>query len=202
MLNKPEPNIFYVGFTNTFEPFDNVDVRKAIGMGIDRQRIVDIFYPTGSEVASHFTPCSVAGGCEGDSWYDFDAGAAKEMLTEAGYPDGFSTSIYYRDVTRGYLPTPGDVAADIQTQLRENLGIDAEIVQMESAEFIQACSTAGTCDGIHLLGWTGDYPHVTNFLDFHFAAGNAQFGDSASGDLRAIGDRFAARRSGRRSSVL
>jgi peptide/nickel transport system substrate-binding protein len=99
------------------------------------------------------------------------------MLTAAGFPDGFDTSIYYRDVTRGYLPTPGDVAADIQTQLRENLGINAEIVQMESAEFIQACSTAGTCDGIHLLGWTGDYPHVTNFLDFHFAEGNAQFGD-------------------------
>ena len=177
LLNKPEPNIFYVGFTNTFEPFDNVDVRKAIGMGIDRDRIVDIFYPTGSEVASHFTPCSVAGGCEGDSWYEFDAAAAKQMLSDAGYPDGFDTSIYYRDVTRGYLPTPGDVAADIQTQLRENLGINAEIVQMESAEFIQACSTAGTCDGIHLLGWTGDYPHVTNFLDFHFAANNAQFGD-------------------------
>jgi len=177
LLSKPEPNIFYVGFTNTFEPFDNVDVRKAIGMGIDRQRIVDIFYPTGSEAASHFTPCSVANGCEGESWYDFDAAAAKQMLSDAGFPDGFETSIYYRDVTRGYLPTPGDVAADIQTQLRENLGIDAQIVQMESAEFIQACSTAGTCDGIHLLGWTGDYPHVTNFLDFHFAEGNAQFGD-------------------------
>ena len=107
----------------------------------------------------------------------FDPEAARELLAEARYPHGFEMSIYYRDVTRGYLPTPGDVAADIQTQLRENLGINAEIVQMESAEFIQACSTAGTCDGIHLLGWTGDYPHVTNFLDFHFAAGNAQFGE-------------------------
>ncbi len=177
LLSKPEPNIFYVGFTNIFPPFDNVDVRKAIGMGIDRQQIVDIFYPEGSEVASHFTPCSVENGCQGESWYDFDADAAKQMLADAGFPDGFSTTIYYRDVTRGYLPTPGDVAVNIQTQLRENLGIDAEIEQMESAEFIQACSTAGTCDGIHLLGWTGDYPHVTNFLDFHFAANNAQFGD-------------------------
>jgi ABC-type transport system substrate-binding protein len=178
LLTKPEPNIFYVGFTNTFEPFDNVDVRRAIGLGIDRQRIVDIFYPPGSEVASHFTPCSVEGGCEGDAWDDFDPEAARQLLADAGYPDGFSTSIFYRDVTRGYLPTPGDVAADIQTQLRENLGIEAEVVQMESAEFIQACSTAGTCDGIHLLGWTGDYPHVTNFLDFHFAANNAQFGNA------------------------
>ena len=177
LLTKPEPNIFYIGFTNVFTPCDNVDVRKAIALGIDRQRIVDTFYAPGSEVASHFTPCSVEGGCEGESWYDFDPDAAKTLLADAGFPDGFSTSIYYRDVTRGYLPTPGDVAADIQAQLKTNLNIDAEIVQMESGEFIQACSTAGTCDGIHLLGWTGDYPHVTNFLDFHFAAGNAQFGD-------------------------
>ncbi len=66
------PNILYVGFTNTFEPFDDVDVRKAISMGIDRQRIVDTFYPAGSEVASHFTPCSIPNGCEGEEWYDFD----------------------------------------------------------------------------------------------------------------------------------
>jgi ABC-type transport system substrate-binding protein len=177
LLTKPEPNIFYVGFTNIFEPFDNVDVRKAIAMGIDRQRIVNTFYAPGSEVASHFTPCSVENGCEGESWYEFDAAAAKQMLADAGFPDGFSTSIFYRDVTRGYLPTPGDVAADLQAQLKTNLNIDAEIVQMESGEFIQACSTAGTCDGIHLLGWTGDYPHVTNFLDFHFAENNAQFGN-------------------------
>ena len=53
----PSPNVLYVAMTNTFEPFGNVDVRKAIAMGIDRQRIVDNFYPEGSEVASHFTPC-------------------------------------------------------------------------------------------------------------------------------------------------
>ncbi|HSR43673.1 MAG TPA: ABC transporter substrate-binding protein [Acidimicrobiia bacterium] len=176
LIQKLEPNIFYVGFTNIFPPFDNVDVRKAIALGIDRQRLVDTFYAPGSVTASHFTPCSVENGCEGEDWYDFDPEAAKALLADAGFPNGFSTSIYYRDVTRGYLPTPGDVAADIQAQLKDNLNIDAEIVQMESAEFIQACSTAGTCDGLHLLGWTGDYPHVTNFLDYHFAESNAQFG--------------------------
>jgi ABC-type transport system substrate-binding protein len=177
LLEKPEPNIFYVGFTNIFPPFDDVRVRKAIGLALDRQRIVDTFYAPGSEVASHFTPCSVENGCEGEPWYDRDVEAAQALMAEAGFPDGFETSIYYRDVTRGYLPTPGDVAADLQAQLRETLNIDAQIVQMESGEFIQQCSTFGQCDGIHLLGWTGDYPHVTNFLDFHFAEGNAQFGD-------------------------
>ncbi len=39
---------------------------------------------------------------------------------------------------------------------------------MESGAFIEA-STTGSLDGIYLLGWGADYPHVTNFLDFHFA---------------------------------
>lgn len=172
----PAPNILYIAMTNTFEPFDNQMVRQAVAMGIDRQRIVDNFYPEGSEVASHFTPCSIFGGCEGESWYDFDPEAARQLLADAGYPDGFETAIYYRDVFRDYLPEPGLVAVEVQTQLRDNLGIEAEVIVMESGEFIDE-STNGRLDGIYLLGWTGDYPHPTNFLDFHFSAQNPQFGD-------------------------
>jgi len=47
---------------------------------------------------------------------------------------------------------------------------------MESGEFIDE-STNGRLDGLYLLGWGADYPHVTNFLDFHFAESNPQFGD-------------------------
>ena len=172
----PAPNIMYLAMTNTFEPFDQLDVRKAIALGIDRQRIVENFYPSGSEVASHFTPCAIPGGCEGEEWYDFDLEAAQALLADAGYPDGFETAIYYRDVYRDYLPRPGDVAVEIQTQLKENLNIDAEVIVMESGEFIDE-STNGRLDGFYLLGWTGDYPHPTNFLDFHFSEQNPQFGD-------------------------
>ena len=168
------PNILYLAMTNTFEPFNDVNVRKAIAMGIDRQRIVDFFYPEGSEVASHFTPCSIDNGCTGEDWYEFDPEGAKALLAEAGYPDGFETSIYYRDVFRGYLPEPGSVAVEFQTQLRDNLGIEAEVVVMESGEFIDE---AVNLDGFYLLGWGADYPHPTNFLDFHFSASNPQFGD-------------------------
>ena len=78
-------NVFYIGFTNTFPPFDDVRVRQAIAMGIDRQRIVDNFYPKGSIVASHFTPCSVLNGCVGEPWWDYDPVAAKALLAEAGF---------------------------------------------------------------------------------------------------------------------
>jgi ABC-type transport system substrate-binding protein len=177
LLPVANPNVFYVGFTNTFAPFDNPDVRRAIAMGIDRQRIVDNFYPAGSEVANYFTPCSIANGCEGDPWYEFDAEAARAALEEAGFPFDTTVSIFYRDVFRGYLPEPGLVAVEIQTQLQENLGITSEVVVMESGEFIDEASN-GRLDGIHLLGWGADYPHITNFLDFHFGEANIQFGNS------------------------
>lgn len=189
---RPALNVFYIAFTNTFAPFDNQDVRQAISMGIDRQRIVDTFYPAGSEVASHFTPCAIPNGCTGDAWYEFDVDAAKAKLAEAGFPDGFKTKLFYRDVVRGYLPQVSNVAQDIQAQLKANLNIDAEIVVMESGAFIEE-STAGRLDGLYLLGWGADFPHVTNFLDFHFGAANPQFGNQSPTytDLLAEGAQIA-----------
>jgi peptide/nickel transport system substrate-binding protein len=177
LINRPALNIFYVGMNNTHAPFDNELVRQAIAMGIDRQRLVDNFFPVGSEVASHFTPCTIPNGCVGDPWYDFDPEAARDLLAQAGYPEGFSTEIAYRDVVRGYLPQPGVVAQDIQAQLLENLNIDAEIVVMESGAYLDAADS-GLLTGLHLLGWGADYPDMTNFLDYHFGGGSsAQFGE-------------------------
>jgi ABC-type transport system substrate-binding protein/predicted small secreted protein len=176
LIPVANPNTMYLAMTNTFAPFDDVRVRQAVAMGIDRQRIIDTYYPAGSEVADFFTPCSMPNGCEGEPWYDFDPVAAKALLADAGFPDGFSTAIYYRDVVRGYLPQVSSVAVEFQTQLRENLGIEAEVVVMESGEFIDK-STTGQLDGFYMLGWGADYPHVTNFLDYHFGVGTVQFGD-------------------------
>lgn len=183
-LPVANPNVLYLGMVNVIDPlgertasiFGDINVRKAIAMGIDRQRIVDNFYAEGATVPDFFTPCSLPNGCVGDPWYDFDPEAARQLLADAGYPDGFETAIYYRDVFRGYLPEPGLVAVEVQSQLAENLGITAEVIVMESGEFIDE-STNGRLDGLYLLGWGADYPHVTNFLDFHFAETNPQFGD-------------------------
>ena len=186
LLVRPALNVMYIGFNNNpqVDGFDNStnplakeEVRQAIAMGIDRQRIVDQFYPPGSEVASHFTPCSIPNGCVGEEWYGFDAEAAKAMLAEAGYPDGFETVLNYRDVVRGYLPDPNVVAQDIQAQLKENLNITLNIEVMESGAFLDAADS-GQLTGLYLLGWGADYPDQTNFLGYHFGEGaSAQFGD-------------------------
>jgi peptide/nickel transport system substrate-binding protein len=169
-------NTLYFGFNNKFAPFDNEKVRQAIAIGIDRQRIVDNFSPPGSEVATHFTPCSIAGGCEGQAWPAFDLAAAKQMLADAGFANGFETKIQYRDVSRSYAENQNVLAQDLQAQLA-TLGITATIEVQESGTFIDNAD-GGKLDGIHILGWGADYPDATNFLDYHFGGGaSAQFGD-------------------------
>lgn len=176
LYDRPSINIFYVGFNNTFEPVNDVRVRQAIAMGIDRQRIVDNFYPAGSIVATQFLPPAIFGYTPEVTWYDFDPEAARALLAEAGYPDGFEIDLSYRDVFRSYLPEPGRVAEDIQAQLAENLNIKVNINVMESGAFIDAANNGELA--IHLLGWNADYPDATNFLDYHFGVGSQpQFGD-------------------------
>ena len=167
--------IFYIGFNYTIEPFDDVKVRQAIAYGIDRQRIIDQFYAPGSILPKTFAPPAIVPGYnETASWYEFDQQKAKDLLAEAGYADGLEITLSFRNVVRGYLPTPDKVAQEIQAQLAE-VGITVKINQMESTTFIDATS-AGQ-EGFYLLGWTGDYPGATNFYDYHFATEpNKQFG--------------------------
>ncbi len=176
LYDRPPLNVFYIGFNNTMEPFTDVRVRQALAMGIDRQRIVDNFYPAGSIVATQFMPPAIFGYTPEVSWYNFDPEAARALLADAGYPDGFELELSYRDVVRPYLPEPGRVAEDLQAQLAENLGITVNINVMESGAFIDAAN-AGELP-FYLLGWNADYPDATNFLDYHFGSGaTPQFGD-------------------------
>lgn len=171
-------NIMYIGMNNTIAPFDNDKVRQAVAMAINKQQIVDTFYPAGSEVAEQFVPptfnpgYSTAG--DGAKWYTHDTAAAKALLAEAGFPDGFETTISYRDVVRVYLPNVNQVVQEIQAQLAE-VGIKVTINKMESGPFLE--SVAAGEEGLFLLGWGMDYPDSTNFYDYHFASNAKRFGN-------------------------
>ncbi len=131
-------NVFYLGMNNTFPPFDNEKVRQAVAMAIDKQRIVDNYYPAGSLAAEQFVPpAMVPGYVDGYKWYDYDPAAAKALLAEAGFPDGFEVTLSYRDVVRVYLPLPGKVAQELQSQLAE-VGIKVTIEVKESGEMLQS----------------------------------------------------------------
>jgi len=171
-------NIFYLGMNNLFAPFDNELVRQAVSYAIDKQRIVDNYYPPGSTVATQFMPPAIFGFTASVEPLAYDPERARELLAEAGVELPVEITLNYRDVVRGYLPQPGIVAQDIQSQLAE-VGINVTIEVMESGAFLDA-SDRGELQ-FYLLGWGADYPDATNFLDVHFGQGSSlQFGERNS----------------------
>jgi peptide/nickel transport system substrate-binding protein len=179
LLPRASLDILYLGMNNRFPPFNDEKVRQAIAMGIDRQWLIDTYFPGGTETATHFTPCAVDYGCEFDPWYEFNPEMARQLLAEAGFPNGFKTSLIFRNAARPYLLNPRGAAEGIQIQLKENLAIETELVVMESGEFLQQLY-AGKLQGPYLMGWIADYPDVTDFLDMHFGEhASVQFGEKS-----------------------
>jgi ABC-type transport system substrate-binding protein len=174
---RPALNVFYLGLNNAIAPFDNEKVRQAVAMAIDKQRIVDQYYPAGSSVAQQFVPPSLKPGFsdtgDGAKWYTYDPAAAKALLKDAGFPNGFDVTLSYRDVVRGYLPQASKVAQELQAQLKE-VGINVKINVMESGAYLQ--SVAAGEQSMFMLGWGADYPDATNFYDFHFTGASKNFG--------------------------
>jgi len=170
-------NVLYIGLNNTMKPFDNEKVRQAMAMAIDKQRIIDSFYPAGSTAAEQFIPESFSPGFsttgDGATWYKYDPTAAKALLAEAGFPKGFEITLSYRDVVRVYVPHINQVAQDIQAQLAD-VGIKVTLNKMESGPFLD--SVAKGEQTFYLNGWGMDYPDSSNFYDFHFASNSPRFG--------------------------
>ncbi|HEX7949260.1 MAG TPA: ABC transporter substrate-binding protein [Candidatus Limnocylindrales bacterium] len=184
----------YVGMNVLKAPWTDVKVRQAIAMAIDRKSLVDNFYPPGSEAADYFTPCAIPFACVGDKWYDYDPAGAKALLTQAGFPNGFTTTLSFRAAVRGYLPDPPAIATAIAAQLKKNLGITATLDLQESGAFLSNTAN-GSVDGLFLLGWGADFPDVTNFLDYHFGSGSgALFGKPFDDVVAALqkGDQSAS----------
>ncbi|MFL5757868.1 MAG: ABC transporter substrate-binding protein [Chloroflexota bacterium] len=179
LLPREALNVLYLGLNVDKAPWNNEKVRQALAMGIDRGRIAKNFYPAGSEAADFFTPCAIPLACGGDKWYEFDAAKAKQMLTDANFDFSKTYDFHYRTKVRSYLPSPTQVATDIQDQLQTNLGIKINLVVEKDDTFLD--DQARGKFPMHLLGWGADYPDVTDFLDVHFGKGaNAGFGKKFS----------------------
>jgi len=169
LLPREALNILYLGFNVDQAPWNNEKVREAVAIGIDRARIADNFYPAGSEAAKYFTPCAIPAACGGTEWPAFDAAKAKQMLTAAGFDFSKEYDFHYRTKVRSYLPSPTEVATDIQSQFKDNLGIKIKLVVEKDDTFLSDASL-GKFPMI-LLGWGADYPDVTDFLDIFFGTG-------------------------------
>src|SRR3990170_6160833 len=146
----------YVTMNVTQPPFDNVKVRQAVNMAINKDRIVRLINNRGVP-ASQALPPAMPGYNSANTGYAHDPEAAKKLLAEAGVGE-ISTELYAMNVD----PNPR-IAQSIQQDLAA-VGIKAEIRSLAQAEVISA-GGSGKAPMIWSGGmaWIADFPDPANF---------------------------------------
>ncbi|MDX5474955.1 MAG: glutathione ABC transporter substrate-binding protein [Bacillaceae bacterium] len=164
----------YLGFNMEKAPFDNIKVRQAIAMAVNKNDIVDgILDGQGVAAVGPLAP-TVVGNYQGLTPLPYDVEGAKALLAEAGFASGFKTTLYVNEGNR----ERADIAELIQDQLRP-LGIDVEIEIIEWGAFLE--KTGAGEHEMFILGWTtvtgdADYGLYALFHSTMFGApGNRSF---------------------------
>ncbi|HEY3139480.1 MAG TPA: ABC transporter substrate-binding protein [Acidimicrobiales bacterium] len=175
LIERDPLNVFYLGFNVDKAPMDNEKVRQAVAFAVDKERLIENFYPQGSQVADQFLAPGIPAYEDGANTYTYQPDKARDLLTEAGFPNGVDLgTLSYRNEPRPYLPQPAQVASDIRDQLSQ-VGITVSLDEQESGAFIDNANNGDL--GFHMLGWNADFPDPTNFWDYHFGEGGTlQFG--------------------------
>jgi ABC-type transport system substrate-binding protein len=161
----------YVTINVTKKPFDDVRVRKAINMAINKDRIVRIINGRAT-VADQVLPPLMPGYDNAYKGYPYDVEGAKKLMEEAGLKDGFETTLYAMNAD----PNPR-IAQAIQQDLAA-IGIKAEIKALAQPEVIAA---GGNKDQAALtwsggMGWMNDYPDPSDFYGPILGCGGAVAG--------------------------
>lgn len=143
---QPSVALSYIGFNAQNEPFDDPQVRQALSMAINKEAIIDGIYDgVGIPAEGPLAP-DVFGYDENISGLEYDPDQAQELLAEAGYEDGFSTTIWTNDDQERV-----DMATAVQAQLEE-IGVNVEIEVLEWGAYLE--NTAAGEHDMFILGWT------------------------------------------------
>ncbi|MBW7916825.1 MAG: ABC transporter substrate-binding protein [Trueperaceae bacterium] len=155
-----EMNVGYIGMSQLSAPMDNVLVRQAVAYAIDREAIVDAFYEGLGIVAQDHLPPSMFG--HGKPWpYEYNPEKAKELLADAGYPNGLDVEFWYMPVSRPYFPSPQPIAEAVASYLAD-VGIRAELKTEDWTTYLADYPTGKF--PMYMLGWNADYADPENFL--------------------------------------
>lgn len=180
VVTQPVSGTSFIRIPNTIEPFTNPKVRAAMNMAVDTQGIIDALNDgNGHPLANVFVPSSI--GFDPDlSPYVYDPEQAKSLLAEAGYPDGFSTTM---DVSASERL---DLAQAIASQLGE-VGIDVEVTQKELAVFNSPDQWNGSAEDasdLRLITWRPLFdPYTLLSLMFSHTGFLSRFDDPAIQEL-------------------
>lgn len=180
LIEEPSLSTQYIGFNMDKEPFDDIDVRRAINHAIDVEEIIDVVLEGSGTVANGPVNPSVFGYNEELEGYEYDPDLAMELLEDAGHADGLEIQLWTND-----NPVRVRIAEMVQEQLRL-VGVTVNIEQVEWSAYLER-----TGQGEHdmfILGWvtvTGDADYGLYALfhsSQHGGAGNRTFFDNAEVD--------------------
>jgi ABC-type oligopeptide transport system substrate-binding subunit len=189
----------YIGFNNLKPPFDNVDVRRAFALAVDKQTLANQVLAGAVVPAERVLPTGLLGTQLPIKPLSFDAAAAKAALAKAGYADPKS----FPEVTLAY-GQEGDnetVVQALQSMWQQNLGINVKLQSFELATFSKNLDTTyyTPTEGLQFYYsiWGADYPDPQNFLSLLLRTdtpyNNGHFSDQQFDQLTAEADQLGDR---------
>jgi dipeptide transport system substrate-binding protein len=154
-------NLGMIAYNTTKKPLDDVLVRRALDMSINKKAIIESVYQGAGQIATNPMPPTQWGYNKSLKDAPYDVDKAKALLKQAGYPDGFDLTLWAMPVQRPYNPNARLMAEMLQSDWAK-IGVKANIVTFEWGEYIRRAH-AGEHQAM-LIGWTGDYGDPDNWL--------------------------------------
>ena len=175
IIQRDPFSVMYLGMNQEVPILQNLKVRQAIEMALDKDTLIRRFFIDNTAQASQFVPPKLSGFNNNAPALGYNPDKAKELLAEAGYK-GEELKFYYPlNVTRPYLPTPEKVYAEISRQLTA-VGLNIKPVPVDWTDgYLQKVTSPGD-HALHLLGWNGSYSDPDNFVGPLFGENTGEFG--------------------------
>ncbi len=188
---RPAFNIFYLGINQLNNPkLQDLRVRQAIQLAINRDQLVKSQLPEGATVATQFMPPLVTGYNKQLQPVKYDLAKAKSLLAEAGATDLTLKFYWPTEVTRPYMPSPKDLFGAISGDL-EKAGIKLEVVSKPWNGGYLTDVDLGIPD-LFFLGWTGDNGTAHNWVGTFFGRTDNRFNTGKATWGKALSDALAA----------
>jgi ABC-type transport system substrate-binding protein len=160
LLEDPTATLTYLGFPTKQAPFDDVKVRQAISMAIDRQLIIDqVLNGLANPATDIPTPPIPGHRDDACNYCTYDPDQAKQILDEAGVNPEGTTLTFYFNADAGHDQWVEAAARQVQ----ENLGFDYKLKATEWAQYLELLD-GQKFTGPFRLGWSLDYPSPENYL--------------------------------------
>ncbi len=162
----PSTSTGYIAFQQCTEPFDKLEVRQAIAHAVNWEALIPVFYGEYGQLAGSFQPPAILGSNPDIQAHEYNPDLARELLAEAGLPDGFETDFWYIPVQRGYFPDSKAIAEAIAADLA-NVGITVNLQTEDWGAYLEDRNIGRF--PMWMLGWGSDNGDPDNYLGYHFA---------------------------------